>query len=166
VQVEDHSFWAGPNVETVVPYGIYDMAANTGWVNVGVDHDTAVFAAASIRRWWQARGHLDYPDASRLLITADAGGSNSYRYRLWKAELAAFAAGTGLSITVCHFPPGTSKWNKCVWPGGHPGVMKCPSRLAGRGRRLDTGAIRVRNKSGAGPAGPGIVAASTNPRFG
>jgi hypothetical protein len=112
VQVEDHSFWAGPNVETVVPYGIYDMAANTGWVNVGVDHDTAAFAAASIRRWWQARGHLDYPDASRLLITADAGGSNSYRYRLWKAELAAFAAESGLTVTVCHFPPGTSKWNK------------------------------------------------------
>ena len=112
VQVEDHSFWAGPNVETVVPYGIYDMAANVGWVNVGVDHDTAAFAVASIRCWWQARGHLDYPDASRLLITADAGGSNSYRYRLWKAELAAFAAETGLTITVCHFPPGTSKWNK------------------------------------------------------
>jgi hypothetical protein len=88
------------------------MAANTGWVNVGVDHDTAAFAAASIRRWWQARGHLDYPDASRLLITADAGGSNSYRYRLWKAELAAFAAESGLTVTVCHFPPGTSKWNK------------------------------------------------------
>jgi hypothetical protein len=112
VQVEDHSFWAGPNVETVVPYGIYDMAANTGWVNVGVDHDTAAFAVASIRRWWQARGHLDYPDASRLLITADAGGSNSYRYRLWKAELAAFAAESGLTVRVCHFPPGTSKWNK------------------------------------------------------
>jgi hypothetical protein len=112
VQVEDHSFWAGPNVETVVPYGIYDMAANTGWVNVGVDHDTAAFAVASIRRWWQARGSLDYPGASRLLITADAGGSNSYRYRLWKAELAAFAAETGLTVTVCHFPPGTSKWNK------------------------------------------------------
>ncbi|WP_043637573.1 ISAzo13 family transposase, partial [Nonomuraea candida] len=102
----------GPNVETVVPYGIYDMTANTGWVNVGVDHDTAAFAVASIRRWWQARGHADYPSASRLLITADAGGSNSYRYRLWKAELAAFAAEAGLTVTVCHFPPGTSKWNK------------------------------------------------------
>ena len=166
VQVEDHSFWAGPNVQAVVPYGIYDMASNTGWVNVGVDHDTAAFAAASIRRWWQARGHLDYPDASRLLITADAGGSNSYRYRLWKAELAAFAAETGLTITVCHFPPGTSKWNKCVWPGGRHGAMKCSRRPAGRGRRLDSGALRVRNKSGAGPAGPGIVAASTTPRFG
>ena len=94
------------------PTGSTTWPANTGWVNVGVDHDTAAFAVASIRRWWQARGHLDYPDASRLLITADAGGSNSYRYRLWKAELAAFAAETGLTITVCHFPPGTSKWNK------------------------------------------------------
>ena len=112
VEVEDHSFWAGPQVETVVPYGIYDMAENTGWVNVGVDHDTAAFAVASIRCWWHARGHTDYPGASRLLITADAGGSNSYRYRLWKAELAAFAAEAGLTITVCHFPPGTSKWNK------------------------------------------------------
>jgi hypothetical protein len=112
VEVEDHSFFAGPRVETVVPYGIYDVSANTGWVNVGVDHDTAAFAVASIRRWWQARGRLDYPRASRLLITADAGGSNSYRYRLWKAELAAFAAEVGLTVTVCHFPPGTSKWNK------------------------------------------------------
>jgi hypothetical protein len=107
VEVEDHSFFAGPHVETVVPYGIYDVTANTGWVNVGVDHDTAAFAVASIRRWWHARGRYDYPDAACLLITADAGGSNSYRYRLWKAELAAFAAETGLIITVCHFPPGT-----------------------------------------------------------
>jgi hypothetical protein len=112
IHVEDHSFFAGPHVETVVPYGVYDMTANSGWVNVGVDHDTAAFAVASIRRWWHARGKLDYPTASRLLITADAGGSNSYRYRLWKAELAALAAETGLIITVCHFPPGTSKWNK------------------------------------------------------
>src|SRR4051794_24300088 len=112
IEVEDHSFFAGPHVDTVIPYGIYDMTANTGWVNVGVDHDTSAFAVASIRRWWHARGRLDYPDASRLLITADAGGSNSYRYRLWKSELAAFAAETGLTVTVCHFPPGTSKWNK------------------------------------------------------
>jgi Rhodopirellula transposase DDE domain/Helix-turn-helix of DDE superfamily endonuclease len=95
-----------------VPYGIYDLTADSGWVNVGVDHDTSAFAVASIRRWWQARGSADYPNANRLLITADAGGSNSYRYRLWKAELARFAAETGLTITVCHFPPGTSKWNK------------------------------------------------------
>ncbi|MEU9837536.1 ISAzo13 family transposase [Streptosporangium sp. NPDC048047] len=113
VQVEDHSFFfTGPQVEQAIPYGIYDIGANTGWVNVGIDHDTSTFAVASIRRWWQARGHLDYPDASRLLITADAGGSNGYRFRVWKAELAALAAETGLVITVCHFPPGTSKWNK------------------------------------------------------
>lgn len=112
VRVEDHSFFTGPNVEMAVPYGIYDLASDVGWVNVGVDHDTSAFAVASIRRWWQARGAADYPTAHRLLITADAGGSNSYRYRLWKAELAAFAAESGLRITVCHFPPGTSKWNK------------------------------------------------------
>jgi DNA-binding transcriptional regulator YdaS (Cro superfamily)/transposase len=113
VRVEDHSFFAaGPDVQVAVPYGIYDLSADTGWVNVGVDHDTSAFAVASIRRWWQARGALDYPGARRLLITADAGGSNSYRYRLWKAELAGLAAETGLAITVCHFPPGTSKWNK------------------------------------------------------
>jgi transposase len=113
VQVEDHSFFtAGPDVPLAVPYGVYDLTADAGWVNVGVDHDTSAFAVASIRRWWQARGAADYPGARRLLITADAGGSNSYRYRLWKAELAAFAAETGLQITVCHFPPGTSKWNK------------------------------------------------------
>jgi hypothetical protein len=112
IHVEDHSFFAGPRVQTVIPYGIYDVAANNGWVNIGVDHDTAAFAVASIRRWWQLRGRLHYPRASRLLITADAGGSNSYRYRLWKSELAAFAAEAGLTVTVCHFPPGTSKWNK------------------------------------------------------
>ena len=113
VKVEDHSFFtAGPDRELAVPYGVYDLTADAGWVNVGVDHDTSAFAVASIRRWWQARGSADYPGARRLLITADAGGSNSYRYRLWKAELAALAAETGLTITVCHFPPGTSKWNK------------------------------------------------------
>ena len=95
-----------------IPYGVYDLAANAGWVNVGTDHDTAAFAVESIRRWWNAAGRGDYPAARRLLITADAGGSNGYRTRAWKTELAALAAGTGLEITVCHFPPGTSKWNK------------------------------------------------------
>jgi hypothetical protein len=113
VEVDDHHFFfSGPDVEQAIPYGIYDITRNTGWVNVGVDHDTSVFAVESIRRWWKTRGGLDYPNASRLLITADAGGSNGYRYRVWKSELAALAAETGLSITVCHFPPGTSKWNK------------------------------------------------------
>ena len=112
VRVDDHSFFTAPDAPVAVPYGVYDVAADSGWVNVGVDHDTSAFAVASIRRWWQARGAQDYPNARRLLITADAGGSNSYRYRLWKAELAALAAETSLTITVCHFPPGTSKWNK------------------------------------------------------
>jgi hypothetical protein len=95
-----------------IPYGVYDVAANAGWVNVGTDHDTAAFAVESVRRWWKAMGQAAYPGARRLLVTADAGGSNSYRTRAWKAELAAFALETGLAVTVCHFPPGTSKWNK------------------------------------------------------
>ncbi|MGW2206874.1 ISAzo13 family transposase [Streptomyces sp. NPDC001774] len=112
VQVRTHDFPDRQGPGKAIPYGIYDITANTGWVNVGTDHDTAAFAVASIRRWWQARGRLDYPDATRLLITADAGGSNGHRTRAWKTELAAFAAETGLTITVCHMPPGTSKWNK------------------------------------------------------
>ena len=94
------------------PTAIYDITANAGWVNVGTDHDTAAFAVESVRRWWKAAGRDEYPQARRLLITADAGGSNGYRTRAWKAELAALAVETGLEITVCHFPPGTSKWNK------------------------------------------------------
>jgi transposase len=94
------------------PYGVYDVAANEAWVSVGTDHDTAAFAVESIRRWWQTMGQALYPDASRLLITADAGGSNGYRLRLWKLELQKLADETGLEIAVCHFPPGTSKWNK------------------------------------------------------
>ena len=96
----------------VTPYGVYDVAANTGWVSVGSDHDTGEFAVESIRRWWDKVGRPAYPDADRLLITADGGGSNGYRLRLWKRELAQLATQTGLVITVCHFPPGTSKWNK------------------------------------------------------
>jgi hypothetical protein len=88
------------------------MAANTGWVSVGSDHDTGAFAVESIRRWWDKVGHGAYPGADRLLITADGGGSNGYRLRLWKRELVELATQTGLTITVCHFPPGTSKWNK------------------------------------------------------
>jgi hypothetical protein len=111
VAVRDHDF-PGPHDAQVIPYGIYDLAANTGWVNVGTDHDTAAFAAESVRRWWNAAGKAAYPGASRLLVTADAGGSNGYRTRAWKAGLAALAAETGLQVTCCHFPPGTSKWNK------------------------------------------------------
>jgi transposase len=106
-----HDF-PGDSAGKAIPYGVYDVTANAGWVNVGTDHDTAAFAVESIRRWWTAAGNTDYPLARRLLITADAGGSNGYRTRAWKAELAALAVETGLEITVCHFPPGTSKWNK------------------------------------------------------
>nr|WP_260611465.1 ISAzo13 family transposase [Streptomyces sp. WAC04770] len=111
-QVKTHDFLDRLGPGKAIPYGIYDVAANTGWVNVGTDHDTAAFAVASIRRWWQDRGNHDYPQATQLLITADAGGSNGYRTRAWKTELADLAAETGLEITVCHMPPGTSKWNK------------------------------------------------------
>ena len=106
-----HDF-PGDSVGKAVPYGVYDLTADAGWVSVGTDHDTAAFAVESIRRWWKAAGQGEYPAARRLLITADAGGSNGYRTRAWKAELAALAVETGLEITVCHFPPGTSKWNK------------------------------------------------------
>jgi hypothetical protein len=95
-----------------VPYGVYDLGRNHGWVEVGVDHETATFAVAAIRAWWYGDGIGAYPQAKRLLVTADAGGANSYRSRLWKKEMATLATGTGLAITVCHFPPGTSKWNR------------------------------------------------------
>ena len=101
-----------PALGRVTPYGIYDIARNAGWVNVGTDHDTAAFAVESIRRWWYAMGRATYPQAKTLLITADGGGSNGSRVRLWKRALQQLADETGLEITVCHFPPGTSKWNK------------------------------------------------------
>jgi hypothetical protein len=101
-----------PGKGRAVPYGVYDIAANEGWVSVGIDHDTAAFAVESIRRWWRHRGRKRYPAASRLLITADCGGSNGARVRLWKVELQKLADQTGLSITVAHHPPGTSKWNR------------------------------------------------------
>jgi hypothetical protein len=96
----------------VIPYGVYDLARNTGWVNVGVDHDTPEFAVESIARWWRYMGKRVYPEVKELLITADGGGSNAARSRLWKAELQRFADRTGITISVSHFPPGTSKWNK------------------------------------------------------
>lgn len=102
----------GDALGKALPYGIYDLAADSGWVNVGTDHDTATFAVGSIRRWWNGQGRLDYSQARHLLITAGAGGSNGYRTRAFKTELAVFAAESGLTVTVCHMPPGTSKWNK------------------------------------------------------
>ena len=101
-----------PEMGKAIPYGVYDLFADEGWVSVGDHHDTAAFAVATIRRWWERMGRARYPDATRLMITADAGGSNAARSRLWKLELARLAADIGLTITVCHFPPGTSKWNK------------------------------------------------------
>lgn len=101
-----------PELGKVAPYGVYDLTNNNGWVNVGIDHDTAEFAVESIRRWWLEMGQAVYPQTRRLLITADCGGSNGYRVRLWRRELQKLADEQQLSIQVCHFPPGTSKWNK------------------------------------------------------
>jgi hypothetical protein len=109
--VKVHDF-IDPALGKANPYGVYDVASNTGWVSVGTDHDTAAFAVNTIATWWRQVGRALHPGASRLLICADGGGSNGYRTRAWKTELADLAAATGLTITVCHLPPGTSKWNK------------------------------------------------------
>lgn len=101
-----------PDLGKVAPYGVYDLTANQGWVSVGIDHDTAEFAVESIRRWWREMGQPLYPKTKRLLITADCGGSNGYRVRLWRVQLQKLADELGMTIQVCHFPPGTSKWNK------------------------------------------------------
>jgi hypothetical protein len=111
VAVRDHDF-PDPGLGKITPYGIYDVASNRGFVSVGISHDTAAFAVSALRSWWQCEGSLRYRGARRLLVTCDAGGSNSYTSRLWKDQLAALAGQTGLQIWVCHFPPGTSKWNK------------------------------------------------------
>jgi hypothetical protein len=110
-KVNGHDF-PGPSVPRAYPYGIYDLARNTGFVNLGTDHDTGAFAVASIRGWWRFEGRRLYPSTRELLITADGGGSNGYRLRQWKIELQGLADRTSLAIMVCHFPPGTSKWNK------------------------------------------------------
>ena len=110
-EVNVHDF-PGEALGKVIPYGVYDETTNTGWVSVGVDHDTAEFAVETVRRWWRHMGREVYPQAKRWLITADGGGANGSRCRLWKVELQRLADETGLRISVCHFPPGTSKWNK------------------------------------------------------
>src|ERR1700733_11084778 len=110
-RVRVHDF-VDPELGRATPYGIYDVGSNRGWVSVGMDHDTAEFAVETIRRWWRTMGQPAYPTATRLLITADGGGSNGSRLRLWKLELQKLADETGLRIVVCHFPPGTSKWNR------------------------------------------------------
>jgi hypothetical protein len=109
--VRVHDF-VDPELGKVAPYGVYDLAANAGWVNVGIDHDTAEFAVESIRRWWREMGEAAYSHARRLLITADCGGSNGHRVRLWRRELQKFADQLHFPVQVCHFPPGTSKWNR------------------------------------------------------
>jgi hypothetical protein len=111
VRTQVHDF-IDPEMGKAIPYGVYDMGANEGWVSVGEDADTAAFAVSTIKRWWEQMGRARYPKATKLLICADSGGSNGYRLRAFKVELAKLAKETGLEVTVCHFPPGTSKWNK------------------------------------------------------
>lgn len=110
-EVRMHDF-ADKLLGKVIPQGVYDLTRNEGWVSVGIDHDTALFSTATVRRWWEEMGSPAYPGAKRLLITADAGGSNGVRPRLWKVAVQGLADATGLRVSVCHFPPGTSKWNK------------------------------------------------------
>ena len=121
VQVHD---WPDAQLGKALPYGIYDLAANAGWVSVGVDHDTSEFAVETLRRWWREMGQASYPGAGRLLVTCDGGGSNSSRGRLWKLELQCLADEFGLQVSVCHFPPGTSKWNAPL-----PVMRPCPQFL-------------------------------------
>jgi Rhodopirellula transposase DDE domain len=111
VEVQVHDF-QNPELGKAIPYGVYDLTYNEAWVSVGIDHDTAEFAVASIRRWWRKMGRRRFPQATKLLVTADSGGSNNARCRLWKVALQRFADETGLKVSVTHFPPGTSKWNK------------------------------------------------------
>jgi hypothetical protein len=128
--VRVHDF-IDPQLGKAVPYGVYDVARNEGWVNVGIDHDTSEFAVESLRRWWRRMGRRAYPNATRLLVTAD-GGSNGYRTRLWKLELQRFVDESGLDVTVAHYPPGTSKWNKIEHR------MFCHITQNWRGRPLET----------------------------
>jgi hypothetical protein len=111
IEVEDHDFLK-EELGKAIPYGVYDLANNNAWVNVGIDHDTPEFAVASIQRWWTEMGKIHYPNATELLITADGGGSNGYRSRMWKVALQGLSDATGLRISASHFPPGTSKWNR------------------------------------------------------
>jgi len=135
-EVRVHDF-PDPKIKKAIPYGVYDLTRNEGWVSVGIDHDTARFAAASIKRWWRKMGKKRYPRAKKLLITADCGGSNSSRTRLWKVALQELANDLGLRLTICHFPPGTSKWNKIEHR------MFCHITQNWRGRPLTSYAVIV-----------------------
>jgi transposase len=136
VKVRAHDF-VDPTLGKAAPYGVYDLAANQGWVSVGIDHDTAEFAVESIRRWWNHMGKSRYKHAKKLLITADCGGSNGYRVRLWKVALQRLSDETGLTLQVCHLPPGTSKWNKIEHR------MFCHITKNWRGRPLESLAVIV-----------------------
>ena len=165
VEVRGHDF-KDKQLGHAIPYGVYDLATDEGWVSIGITSDTAQFAVSTIINWWEQLGTHRYPNAQTLTITADSGGSNNPRTRLWRHELQRLADTTGLRIRVCHFPPGTSKWNKSAWAAAHQGTMKCLRRSAGRGSRLDIGAQLNPQQVWRRAAGPRIVAASTNPRFG
>jgi len=136
IKVRVHDF-VDPELGKAAPYGVYDLAANQGWVSVGIDHDTAEFAVESIRRWWRQMGKPIYPKAKRLLITADCGGSNGYRVRLWKVSLQRFADETRITLQVRHLPPGTSKWNKIEHR------MFCHMTQNWRGKPLESLAVIV-----------------------
>ena len=165
-EVRVHDFLI-PDQGKAIPYGVYDLARNEGWVSVGIDHDTARFAVHAIRRWWRVMGRPAYPDTRALLITADGGGSNGSRVRLWKWELQQFANRTGLVITVCHFPPGTSKWNKIEhrlfshiamnWRGKP--LVDLATIVSLIGATTSTAGLRVRSEldDGAYPAGVAIT---------
>lgn len=161
-EVRVHDF-PEPGKGKAIPYGVYDVAANRGWVSVGIDHDTAEFAVATLRRWWEQMGRARYPGAKRLLITADGGGSNGSRSRLWKWKLQEWADETGLEITVSHFPPGTSKWNKIEhrlfcqitanWRGRPLVDLECIVSLIGS-TRTETGLeVRAELDAGSYPLG-------------
>jgi hypothetical protein len=139
VRVASHDF-PDPKVPRAYPYGVYDVKANEAFVSVGRDRETSAFAAETLRRWWTNVGQVAYPNAERLLICADAGGSNGYTRRLWKVELGRLAAETGLQITVCHLPPGTSKWNKSPWACRAPGGDEMLWVTSRARHRLDIGA--------------------------
>ena len=150
VVVRSHDF-PDRDGQHAIPYGVYDEDASAGFVNVGTDGNTAALAVESVRRWWAMTGKDAYPDAARLMLACDAGGSNGYKNRAWKAGLAALAAETGLDITVCHFPPGTSKWNKIEHK------LFCQITLAWRGRPLTSYDVII-NTIGAVTTATGLTA--------
>ena len=166
IRVDVHDF-PDPEVGKAIPFGVYDLNADEGFVVVGDDHDTAAFAVATIGQWWDTVGVAAYPKAERLLITADAGGSNSYRNRLWKVELAKLAQRTGLAITVCHFPPGTSKWNKIehrLWNKVSMNWRGCPLtshevvvNLIGAAKTTKGSKIRAERDHGSYPIGTKVT---------